>query len=131
MSAPDTSAEAVERVASAIADGTRFMRDAIPAACARDIAALLRALVAERDEAQRIANGGCARDQRTTQYCGIAADAYARGWREGAAAMQNMAVSTCDAAAWQHPNARLLGPELKSAGCANAIRALPLPEPQA
>ena len=81
MSAPDTSAEAVERVASAIADGTRFMRDAIPAACARDIAALLRALVAERDRM----------DKALMREAEGERAAYARGFREGAETMRERA----------------------------------------
>ena len=144
MSAPDTSAEAVERVASAIADGTRFMRDAIPAACARDIAALLRALVAEREATKEADLTYMQRLLADIAMKGAATEltAYARGFREGAEQMREAAAGRMHRIA---ENERATKPyaqnddhvmRIEDTAFAldqhgRAIRALPLPEPQA
>ena len=122
MSAPDTSAEAVERVAQLLDEVAEPLR--WDCATRNEAAALLRALVAERDRM----------DKALMREAEGERAAYARGFREGAAAAATLVATH----AYAVNNA---GPYLKPSEFAEidvhhktiaaAIRALPLPEPQA
>lgn len=154
MSAPDTSAEAVERVAQLLDEVAEPLR--WDCATRNEAAALLRALVAGRDHWKATFHARYVEDVRDTK------DAYARGWREGAEKMREGAAKAATTASrsgvnlcpygrdrpgdptWNHteddlcPVCRKNGDEslhfcTDSVGgnIAAAIRALPLPEPQA
>lgn len=133
---PDTSSEAVIPVATALLAMVPAMKargQVLDARTVEHTAALLCALVEERDEALRIANGGCARDQRTTQYCSIAADAYARGqaeMRERAAALIECQCQHRGEVAVLPPDSAKRWKLCPASSCAAieaaAIRALPL-----
>ena len=133
MSAPDTSAEAVERVAQLLDEVAEPLR--WDCATRNEAAALLRALVAERDHWKATFHARYVEDVRDTK------DAYARGWREGAGAMRE----ACAREAAEHGgyasndmDADHLIDRMQARGRMDmadeiraAIRALPLPEPQA
>ena len=133
MSAPDTSAEAVERVAQLLDEVAEPLR--WNCATRNEAAALLRALVAERDHWKATFHARYVEDVRDTK------DAYARGWREGAGAMRE----ACAREAAEHGgyasndmDADHLIDRMQARGRMDmadeiraAIRALPLPEPQA
>lgn len=133
MSAPDTSAEAVERVAQLLDEVAEPLR--WDCATRNEAAALLRALVAGRDHWKATFHARYVEDVRDTK------DAYARGWREGAGAMRE----ACAREAAEHGgyasndmDADHLIDRMQARGrmdmadeIRDAIRALPLPEPQA
>jgi len=133
VSAPDTSAEAVERVAQLLDEVAEPLR--WNCATRNEAAALLRALVAERDHWKATFHARYVEDVRDTK------DAYARGWREGAGAMRE----ACAREAAEHGgyasndmDADHLIDRMQARGRMDmadeiraAIRALPLPEPQA
>ena len=103
-----------------------------------EAAALLRALVAERDGASGVSESRLASLERAERD---APTAYARGWREGAGAMRE----ACAREAAEHGgyasndmDADHLIDRMQARGrmdmadeIRDAIRALPLPEPQA
>ena len=129
MSAPDTSAEAVERVAQLLDEVAEPLR--WDCATRNEAAALLRALVAERDRM----------DKALMREAEGERAAYARGFREGAGAMRE----ACAREAAEHGgyasndmDADHLIDRMQARGRMDmadeiraAIRALPLPEPQA
>ena len=133
MSAPDTSAEAVERVAQLLDEVAEPLR--WDCATRNEAAALLRALMAGRDHWKATFHARYVEDVRDTK------DAYARGWREGAEKMRE----ACAREAAEHGgyasndmDADHLIDRMQARGrmdmadeIRDAIRALPLPEPQA
>ena len=126
----DTSADAVEREAEHI---ERYGTTLSPPS---KTAALLRALVAGRDHWKATFHARYVEDVRDTK------DAYARGWREGAEKMREAAAGRMHRIA---ENERATKPyaqnddhvmRIEDTAFAldqhgRAIRALPLPEPQA
>ena len=130
MSAPDTSAEAVERVAQLLDEVAEPLR--WDCATRNEAAALLRALVAERDRM----------DKALMREAEGERAAYARGFREGAEQMREAAAGRMHRIA---ENERATKPyaqnddhvmRIEDTAFAldqhgRAIRALPLPEPQA
>lgn len=127
MSAPDTSAEAVERVAQLLDEVAEPLR--WDCATRNEAAALLRALVAERDgaieDAQRLFG-----EAELAERVG-----YARGFREGAEKMRDRSANIAATEGWQGAVGRMgsydEGALDRADEIATAIRALPLPEPQA
>ena len=141
---PCTSNYAVEARASAWESAAKSLRTpahkSVPfgrnvARLLDEAAALLRALVAERDHWKATFHARYVEDVRDTK------DAYARGWREGAGAMRE----ACAREAAEHGgyasndmDADHLIDRMQARGrmdmadeIRDAIRALPLPEPQA
>ena len=141
MSAPDTSAEAVERVAQLLDEVAEPLR--WDCATRNEAAALLRALVAEREATKEADLTYMQRLLADIAMKGAATEltAYARGWREGAGAMRE----ACAREAAEHGgyasndmDADHLIDRMQARGRMDmadeiraAIRALPLPEPQA
>lgn len=127
MSAPDTSAEAVERVAQLLDEVAEPLR--WDCATRNEAAALLRALVAGRDHWKATFHARYVEDVRDTK------DAYARGWREGAEKMRDRSANIAATEGWQGAVGRMgsydEGALDRADEIATAIRALPLPEPQA
>jgi len=171
VSAPDTSAEAVERVAQLLDEVAEPLR--WNCATRNEAAALLRALVAERDHAcargrdealaraaelarvrhldWRLPHPDDARDGEVCDDESCCADianaiaglrddpaaptAYARGFREGAEQMRDRSANIAATEGWQGAVGRMgsydEGALDRADEIATAIRALPLPEPQA